>query len=206
MSWIETRPEQNDLLADLGPLVRAQKGSLDTWMQKHFYWSDSTSSAGITRLSTITSSTRAFFAAESALSSNETGSFFLTSDTSRFYHLTPQSGETGTLLLGSVKGIVADGIGTAKQTATSRWLVQAGTFANLSDGGVAAITFSPAYSALVAPTLMITPRMGAATNGYILSISALNPSGASILATFIGAGPETNDAGVFWRSEGTVAL
>ena len=199
MSWNEVKPEPNDFLRDLGPLVRSQKGSLDTWLQKHFYWSDSTSSGGITRLSTTSGATRAFVGTTSQLSSSETGRFFITSGTSRLYALTPQSGETGTLLMGSARALVA--LSATKQPATSRWLAQSGTQA-IAAGVTESIVFTTAYS--VAPTVAITPKGTDVDSLY--AVTVVSASGFSASAVTLSAAAATGDAGIYWRSEGTVAL
>lgn len=201
MTWNEVKPEASDFVRDTGALLREHKGSIDTWLQQTFYWSDSTSSAGVTRLSTVTGGLRAFVGTYSALSSNETGTFFLASDTRRLYALSLATGVPGTVLVGSAPAILAHT--PTKIPTDQRWLVQGGHEV-VAGEGADALTFPIAYGA--PPTLLLTPSAAAATDGLLAAASVVTAGGATvILARTLTTGPDPG-GGYYWRSEGTTTL
>src|SRR3990167_3887066 len=69
IEWDELTPTGDSYLSDLANKWRSVKSNVDTALQQHFYWSDSTSSAGEPRFSTTTpGSCRAYVGTRSTVS------------------------------------------------------------------------------------------------------------------------------------------
>jgi hypothetical protein len=206
MAWLTTKPESTDLLSELAGVVRAQKTQLDSALQHTMYWSDSTSSAGITRLSTITGSCRALVASESALSSNETGILFWASNVSRLYalgHGWAASEESSAVLVGSRAAIVQGSTGTV--TANTRFLTQSGVVSGQVETATGTVTFGTAYAA-TAPTITTTPLYADVAEPYTVHVTATAAAGFDWRVDRWKGGPDPGGGGFAWRSVGTVAV
>jgi hypothetical protein len=206
MAWLTTKPSGDDLLSELAGTLRAQKTQADSALQKTMYWSDSTSSAGITRLSDATGACRALVAVESALSSNETGILFWASNVSRLYALgygSVASEESSAVLVGSRAAIVQGSTGTI--TANTRFFVQSGTVSGQLDAATGTVTFDTAYAA-TAPVVTTTPLFVSAAEPYTVHITATAAASFDWLIERWKGGADPSEGGFTWRSVGTIAV
>ena len=88
-------------------------------------------------------SARAFFGAESTVSSSGTdGRLMVTSDTSRLFHV----GSAGTMLLGGQTSALLNFVGNNINLQQSYWAIEVGTAGQPNSSGSATATFSSAFS------------------------------------------------------------
>lgn len=205
--WDESLPVGSSYLSDLAPLWRSVKTSVDAALRDHFYWSDSTSSAGEPRFSTTTpGSCRAYYGPRSAVSTpGRVGSLMLVSDEWRLL-VFADSGES--VVVGSRAGIVSyrDSVATAAHNV--RWVSSSSTF-DASVAQVNSITYGFTYDAPPMVTLGGGATTSASAGSYVFAIvpgGGDEKSGFSATAQYIGAGPDPSEARLFWYSEGTIAL
>lgn len=206
IQWDETSPTGGSYLSDLGAKWRSVKSSVDSVMQQHFYWSDSTSSAGEPRFSTTTpGSCRAYIGDRSTVSHpGRDGSLMYVSDETRLLVFTPSA---ESVVVSSQAAIAGFRSTTYTALANCRWLVQRST-ATLATGDNK-VDFPTAYA--VAPLVFLAPSAGTSVSAasYIYGIFAGGgdeKSGFSVSAQYIHGGADPDDATIYWYSEGTVAL
>src|SRR5574341_1414210 len=126
MAWQENKPTGTDLLKELPAFLRSQATTIRTFLEQHFYWTQSSgASAGVPLLSDGSAgpgSARAFYGPQSEVSAAPSGKLMVTSNTSRLFGLTSDSSH----LLGSRLAIVRtrDGASVETITAGTRWLAQ----------------------------------------------------------------------------------
>lgn len=205
--WDETVPQPTSYLSELAEVWQSTKSSFDAAIRTHFYWSDSTSSAGEPRYSTSTpGSARAYYGLRSAVSDpKRIGSMMVVSDESRLLAF----GSASSVVIGSKRAMVEMRSFTTAEVTNARWLVQSGS-GNVSDGVANAIDFTTAYGA--APVVYITPSAqdGATSSGsYAMAVvpgGGDAKSGFSLAVTYIGPTASPNNGTVYWMSVGTVGL
>lgn len=200
--WNEKSPKANDPLNELAGIIRSAKSTLDAGLQHAFYWSDSTASAGVPRLSAVTGTARAFDAGASALSSSDTGRLYYENSGQRLYVLTPNaSSESGMQRVGSARALVY-WASSATVTANRYILSQIGS--DLGNGaGEYSVTFPIAYA--TTPQIRVTVA-GTVDEFYDAVIDSSTTTGFTYDLTFITLGPDPNSGGVYWIAEGEAAL
>ena len=212
MVWRTNKPIEADRVKNLGKVIRDNKAAFDTAVQKCFYWSDSETSAGIVTSSATTGTARAFYAAESALSTenisvNTSGRLYLVSESpNRLYVL---GTSTATTLVGSRSGIVCNhdvGKESAALATDKMILVQAGVKAGIA-AGAHAISYATTYTAT--PNLMVTMLLAGrdgAEGMYTYYVSAQATTGFTVTTKWASGEVEGSDEGGFyWRAEGEVS-
>jgi hypothetical protein len=211
MAWQEGRPKGTDIPnAELASLITSQKQTFDSYIGKHFYWTESSGlSAGIPRLSDGSAgpgSARVFYGTASQVSAvpNMSGKLMVTSDTSRFYAL--QSTQSN--LLGGVSAIAYSGAGASAATVTQNTMyrVQSSlTTVNIGSAGtVLKITYPTAYNAV--PLVELTPIGSNATWAVTSALSGAITASSFSVFLHHNCGGGTGICGFYWRSIGTVNL
>jgi len=206
MPWIENKPKPNDLLAEIGALVRSQKSNFRAGIEKHYFWRESSGlSAGEPRLSDGSfgpGSARAFYAPASELSTNATsGVLYIDSTNSRFYLLTSDT----TVLLGGRQTIVMGGASVATIASNARTLVQSGISTGITGDSTERIDFPTPYTGS-APFVEVQSGWSTGVLAYLTAMTAVNTSGISVHIEYVGGGANPGDGAILWRSVGTVAL
>ncbi len=198
MSWSESKPVNNDLVSEIGKVIRNQKAEFRAGIEKHFFWTEhSATSAGEPRLSNTTGSARVFYGTESQVSAFRDGSLMVTSDTSRLYGVTSSS----SVLLGSINAIVSDGTSQDGQPGT-RHLIQTQIITpSLGDSGH---DFPITYNS--APSLLIQRIVNADSEFNFARHIGIADITASRFTLRVEDNGGTGTLTVRYRSDGTVDL
>ena len=215
MVWNESKPSPTDIPnLELPSVITTNKTVLRQALEKHMFWTDSsTNSIGVTRLSEGSSgpgSARAYFDVESNVSvplapaKALAGRLFVTSDTSRLFGYIDFAGGgfgTAKAVLGS-KNIVTYQPSFATIPQNTVTLVQFGTAVV---GSRTTVAFGSAYS--VAPTVQLTiVSDGTANPANFGTVALLSSSITNFSAQLTALFGSVSNFSVLWRSHGTVLL
>jgi hypothetical protein len=203
-NWNEAKPQGSDRVRELGKLVRDNKTHLDDAMQKHFYWSDSTSSAGVPRFSDGTGSFRAFYGAVSSFSTSpDTGRLMVVADGAATwtdgtsYSTLRTTSFDGAVTLSSTNVVVRDAAGGAGANNT-RYVIDSG-----QEGGARASgTFNNLFNAPFTATPNVLIESADPLCRYIVAVSAVNASGFSSQESCMQA--EASASSIWWWAVGPV--
>ena len=197
--WNESAPADSDSASGGAADIRSLKTSLRNALAQEHLWPSSSGLAGSHALG----SARAFFAAQSLVSSADTdGRLFVASDTSNFFHV----GSAGTMFLGGQRTISANSTPVGGQR--FYWATEFGR--NTLPAGVGSVTFpNSGFSGSPFVVLSIfTPE--ATTNrayaGWFSAISALGFTAQVRKLIGTGAPGAPEDIDIFWYSVGTRTL
>ena len=211
MIWTENKPQPTDIPnLDLPSLITANKIAFRQAIEKHSFWTDSsTNSIGQTRLSDGSfgpGSARAYFDTQSRISASDEstkpleGRLFVTSDTSRLFGF-----GAGPVLLGSKNAIVYQTGSQATIAQNNRVLLCSSiqsVVATSSGTSYASVVFPVTYNA--APRVLVTPISSVTVRVSIPSVLTITTSGFSVsFRLFSGTEQAAN---FYWRSHGTVPI
>lgn len=205
-NWNESKPQGSDRVRELGQLVRDNKTHLDDALQKHFYWSDSTTSAGVPRFSTATGTFRAFFGTASSFSTTgDTGRLMVTADGATTWALNTSYSSlrapnfAGAATLSSTNVVVRDAAGGQGANDT-RFVIDTG----VSGAGRASGTHNNLFNATFTATPTVQIVSADPQCRYVVAVSAINASGFSSQESALVAEPSASS--IRWWAFGTVAL
>ena len=193
VGYDENAPPSTDSLGGLAPHIQSVKTNLRGGLDSEHDWPSTTGTHGAHRMG----SAKAFFAAQSYVSSSDTnGRLFLASDTSRLFGV----GSGGTVLLGAPT-LLSMGTSTAQR---SQWVIETGTASTRSSDGTTQITIpNSGYSGI--PYLQITAsRMTQGTFG--LSTNTVTATTFFVHSKLSTPASLTLNCDFHWMSLGTRQL
>ena len=205
-NWNESKPQSSDRVRELGAVVRDNKAHLDAALQKHFYWSDSTLSAGIPRFSDATGTFRTYWGAASSFStSGDDGRLMITADGATTWSLNASYASlratrtVGAVTLSSANVLVRDAAGGAGANDT-RYVIDTGTAGGARASGTYKNDFTAPFTS--APAVFITSADKGAR--YIVAVSAIGTSNFSSQESCMRA--ETSSSSIIWWAVGPIAI
>jgi len=199
--WNDEKPRPNDQFKELPSIIRSNKSSLDSILQKHFYWSDTVASGGIPRESTtVPGNARAFYGARSTVSDpGYDGALFVVSDESRVLATL----SSNSVLVGSSRAL-SYGTTLGSSAVNSRWVTATG----VEDIGAATdqkISFGVTYdTAPVGVWATASAQAAASIGSYVVSVNTIGTSTFSAQMAYVGPGAPSFAGRFYWRSVGTV--
>jgi hypothetical protein len=203
-TWNESKPQGSDRVRELGKLVRDQKTHIDESLQKHFYWSDSTTSAGVPRFSDGTGTWRTFWAPASSFSTSpDTGRLMITADGAATwadgtsYSTLRATNFDGATTVSSANVVVRDAAGGAGVTET-RYVIDTGEEGGARASGRYENAFTAPFTS--APQVLVTSTDVSAR--YVVGVFAVSTSGFSSEESSLVAEPTTS--GIYWWAVGPV--